>query len=66
MHSDHRGEDAERNLLLIILMRDEYACTVEESVPALPARLNQDVEWARRHPRHVPSPSPVRTRDRIR
>ena len=37
MHSDHRGEDAERKRLLIILMRDEYACTVEDPYRRWPA-----------------------------
>ena len=37
VHSDHRGEDAERKRLLIILMRDEYACTVEDPYRRWPA-----------------------------
>ena len=37
VHADHRGEDAERKRLLIILMRDEYACTVEDPYWRWPA-----------------------------
>ena len=37
VHADHRGEDAERKRLLIILMRDEYACTVEDPYRRWPA-----------------------------